>query len=127
MANFHNLTLKLQKGLAKKGVIVFVNKNQFWSEKQQKPVNVFVVYETEYDDIRRRRVQHEVMRSVSMADIVMYLGTRYKGLSVSDAVDKVKNNSIDTTKMMFIATDGEAQKRMEEEILRRNNVDVRKR
>jgi hypothetical protein len=124
MSKFSNLTYKLQKGLAKKGIIVFVNKTQFWSDNQQRPINIFIVYETEYDEIRRRRVQHEVMRSSSMADIVMYLGTRYNGLTVSDAVTKAVGNKIDPNKIVMPATDGEAQKRMEEEIIRRNLENV---
>ena len=124
MSRISQLTNKLQKALAKKGIIVFINKNQFWSDDQQRYINVFVVYETEYDEIRRRRVQHEIMRSSSLIDIVMYLGTRYKGLDVAEAISKAQGDKIDPTKIVYPATDGKAQKEMEEEILRRNSINV---
>lgn len=84
---------KLQIGLGKKGIVTLINQNQFWSECQQRQVTMFVVYETEYDEVNHKRIQKEVLRTALQADVVVYLSNRYKGLTKEESMKGVEEQT----------------------------------
>lgn len=64
---------KLQTAINANGGKILVNRQQFYSDKQKRPVNMFSVKEAYWDEDRERMANVELFASVSQIQIVLFL------------------------------------------------------
>lgn len=64
---------KLQMAINSKGEKILVNRSQFYSDKQQRPVNMFTIKKAYWDEDKEHMVNVELFSSVSQLQIVLFL------------------------------------------------------
>jgi len=64
---------KLQTAINAHGGKILVNRQQFYSEAQKRPVNMFSIKEAYYDEDKERMANVELFASVSQIQIVLFL------------------------------------------------------
>lgn len=64
---------KLQNAINGKGCKLLINKSQFYSESQERPVTVYYVKQAVLDENKRRNHNIELFKSTSEIQIVLYL------------------------------------------------------
>jgi len=64
---------KLQMAINAHGGKILVNRQQFYSDKQKRPVNMFSIKQAVYDEDAERSVYIELFASVSQLQIVLFL------------------------------------------------------
>ena len=67
------LIRKLQTAINSKGEKILVNRSQFYSEKQHRPVNMFTIKKAYWDEDKEHSVSVELFSSVSQLQIVLFL------------------------------------------------------
>lgn len=64
---------KLQQAINGKGGRITVNKNQFYSEQQDRPVTIYSIKKAIWDDKKDRQTYIELFSSLSEIQIVLFL------------------------------------------------------
>jgi len=67
------LMQRLQSAINSHGGRITVNRQQFYSEKQQRPINMYSVKESYFDKESERTLYKELFASVSQIQIVLFL------------------------------------------------------
>lgn len=74
MANSNSVMIhKLQRAINAKGEKILVNKNQFYSEKQDRPITIYTVKKAVYDQNKGKSINVELFSSTSEIQIVLFL------------------------------------------------------
>ena len=64
---------KLQMALNSKGQNILYNTRQFYSQQQNRPVTMYIIRKSFYDDETGRTVSKELFSSVSQIQVVLFL------------------------------------------------------
>lgn len=64
---------KLQSAINGKGGKIVINRTQFYSEDQDRPITIWVVKKAIWDDRKNRQIYVELFSSVSQIQIVLFL------------------------------------------------------
>ena len=64
---------KLQRAINNRGEKILVNKNQFYSEQQNRPITIYTVKKAVYDHDKGKSINVELFSSTSEIQIVLFL------------------------------------------------------
>lgn len=64
---------KLQRAINSRGFKILINKSQFYSEDQDRPVTIYYVKQAIYDENRKRNNNVELFHSTSEIQIVLFM------------------------------------------------------
>lgn len=75
------LTNKLQTALLKQyGIIVFVEKEQFYSERNKRVITMFVLTQRVWDEEKQRYTKKQLLKTADNVSILRYLVGMYQEL-----------------------------------------------
>lgn len=73
MAKLNQTMRKLQQALLCEGKRVKINTHQFFSEEQNRMVNVYSVILPKWSIVRKKMVDHELLKTCSTIEVVKFL------------------------------------------------------
>lgn len=80
MARMNQTIRKLQTAIVNGGKIVKVNTHQFYSEDQGRIITSYSVIVSERSALRKKMVDHELLKTCSTVEVVKFLANMLEGL-----------------------------------------------
>lgn len=80
MANHSRMIRKLQTAILNTGGMVKVNTHQFHSREQNRMVTSYSVIAPKWSPMKRKMVDHELLKTCSTVEVVKFLANMLEGL-----------------------------------------------
>lgn len=85
MANLKGKVKKLQTAIVKRGLIIKINQNQFYSEEQKRMITIYriitPVYAFNENKQEWKTKDYEILKTASITDVIFCLIDIYKAVS----------------------------------------------
>lgn len=80
MASYNRMIGRLQTAILSSGGVVKVDTHQFYSEEQNRMITSYSVIIPRWSSIRKKMVDHELLKTCSAVEVVKFLANMLEGL-----------------------------------------------